>query len=47
MIGAGHAGQGKHQWNVSKAGVQRVAYVSQSLLELPWDISIVELICKL
>lgn len=28
MLAAGHAGQGRHQWDVSIAGAQRVAYVS-------------------
>lgn len=28
MLAAGHAGQGRHQWDVSIAGVQRVAFVS-------------------
>lgn len=28
MIASGNAGQGKHQWNVSVAGVLRVALVS-------------------
>ena len=28
MLASGHAGQGKHQWDVSIAGVQRIAFVS-------------------
>jgi hypothetical protein len=27
MVAAGEAGQGKHQWNVSVAGMQRIALV--------------------
>ncbi|KAF2256019.1 hypothetical protein BU26DRAFT_402691, partial [Trematosphaeria pertusa] len=34
MLAAGHAGQGRHQWNVSIAGVQRIAFYGVQLANI-------------